>query len=111
MDKKKSKKIISILADGFDPHTGLALKADSPYQHPETIRALFVALQALEYVIKIDGRQLTLPARAGKGWSDKEDKRLTSAFDSGLSIKQLAIKHQRTEGSIRSQLVKLGEMQ
>ena len=48
MEKADALKIIQQLADGIDPHTGKAFGADSPYQHPDTVRALFVALRALD---------------------------------------------------------------
>jgi hypothetical protein len=111
MDAAKSLEIIRALANGVDPHTGEEFSADSPYQHPQTIRALFVAIQALERVKKAGDRQRQLPDNAGKPWSDEEDHRLVSAFDSGKTTKQLAEDHQRTEGSIRSRLVKHGKIQ
>lgn len=111
MDAIKSLEIIRLLANGIDPHTGEEYPVDSPYQHPQTIRALFVAIQALERVKKAGDRQRQLPDNAGKAWEDEEDQRLVSAFDSGKSSKQLAEDHQRTEGSIRSRLLKLGKIQ
>ena len=110
MDTTKSLEIIRALADGVDPHTGEEFSADSPYQHPQTIRALFVATQALERVKKAGDRQQRLPDNAGKAWADEEDHRLVLAFDSGKTVKQLAEEHQRTEGSIRSRLVKHGKI-
>jgi predicted amidophosphoribosyltransferase len=40
-------------------------------------------------------------------WSVKEDLELTETFHQGLTINQLAEKHQRKEGAIRSRLQKL----
>jgi len=111
VDIAKSLEIILALANGIDPHTGEEFSADSPYQHPQTIRALFVAIQALEQSRKADDRQRQLPDNAGKAWVDEEDHRLVSAFDSGKSTKQLAEEHKRTEGSIRSPLIKHGKIQ
>lgn len=111
MDTEKSLKIICALADGVDPQTGEQFPDDSPYQNPQTIRALFVAIQALERVKKYGDRQQQLPMNAGNAWSNDEDHRLVSAFDSGKTIKQLAEEHHRTEGSIRSRLIKHGKIQ
>ncbi len=108
MDLAKSLAIIRALADGVDPHTGEELSADSPYQHPQTIRALFVAAEALEHIQKSNDKQQQLPGHAGNAWTDEEDQRLVSTFKSGNTIKQLAEEHQRTEGAIRSRLVKHG---
>lgn len=111
MDTTSSLEIIRALANGVDPHTGEELSADSPYQHPQTIRALFAAIRALELLKKADARQQRLPDNAGKAWTDEEDQRLISGFDSGKTAKQLAEEHQRTEGSIRSRLIKHGKIQ
>lgn len=111
MDTDMSLEIIRALANGVDPHTGDEYTADSPYQHPQTIRALFMAIQALERTKKSDNRQRRLPCNAGKAWADEEDDRLVAAFDSGKSTKQIAEAHQRTEGAIRSRLVKHGKIQ
>jgi hypothetical protein len=40
--------VLTNLANGIDPASGTAFPADSPYQHPETVRALFLALRRLE---------------------------------------------------------------
>jgi hypothetical protein len=110
MNITDSLEIIRILADGIDPHTGEKFLEDTPYQHPQTIQALFVAIQALERVKKIDDRRGKLPDNAGTPWDKLEDERLISAFDSGKTIKQLSEEHERTEGSIRSRLTKHGKI-
>lgn len=111
MDNAESLENIRALANGIDPHTGETFPDDSPYHHPQTIRALYVAMQALERGKKASDRQQKLPENAGKAWLDEEDHRLASAFDTGKPTKQLAEEHQRTEWSIRSRLVKLGKIQ
>lgn len=35
--------IIRALADGVDPQTGKVLSDDGPFQHPQTVRALYAA--------------------------------------------------------------------
>lgn len=52
MEEQKALDIVMKLADGVNPETGAALSAESPYQHPETIRALFMAVLALKFQIK-----------------------------------------------------------
>ena len=49
MDESKALDIVMKLADGMDPRTGQSLPTESPYQDPETIRALFIAVLALKY--------------------------------------------------------------
>lgn len=48
MELSKTIQIIHALADGINPQTGEVFPDNSPYQHPETIRALFTALSTLD---------------------------------------------------------------
>ena len=105
MEAKQAARILQQLADGLDPATAEPLPKDSPFNQPDAIRALFTAVRALEGPSKPDG-----PTKAGGRWTDDEDRQLTEAFDAGSSIKELAQKHDRTRGAIRSRLVKLGKI-
>lgn len=111
MDTDKSLEIIQALSNGVDPHTGDKYPAESPYQNPETVRALFMAIQALERAKKYEDRLRKLPGNAGKAWVDEEDQRLIFAFDAGKSIMEIAEKHQRTEFAINARLTKHGKIQ
>ena len=64
MDASSSIHIIQALANGIDPHTGEIYSADSPYQHPQTVRALFIAMEAMERSKNAEER----PGNAGKPW-------------------------------------------
>lgn len=118
MEKAAALKILQQLADGTDPHTGKAFGADSPYQHPDTVRALFVALRALDAPAAAPaGKQRTAtpaenaPSNSGKPWSDDEDKALAAAFDAGKQILELATAHQRSRFAIEVRLAKLGRIE
>lgn len=108
MEAPQALKIIRILADGIDPTTGEMFNDDSPYQHPQVIRALFTAIKALEKIEERQKRERKLPSHAGMPWSDEEDKQLVSAFKQGVLVEDLARKHQRTKGAIESRLAKHG---
>lgn len=119
MEKAAALKILQQLADGTDPHTGKAFGADSPYQHPDTVRALFVALRALDAPAAAApaGKQRiatpaeNAPSNSGKPWSDDEDKALAAAFDAGKQILELATAHQRSRFAIEVRLAKLGKIE
>jgi hypothetical protein len=120
MEKAAALKILQQLADGTDPHTGKTFGADSPYQHPDTVRALFVALRALDAPAAATapaGKQRTAapaenaPSNSGKPWSDDEDKALAAAFDAGKKILELATAHQRSRFAIEVRLAKLGKIE
>ncbi|MBI4442227.1 MAG: hypothetical protein HY649_02495 [Acidobacteria bacterium] len=110
METSEVMKIIQALAEGVDPTTGEVFPVTSPYNDPKVIRALFQSLKALERVKERERRERTLPGNAGKPWSEDEDRLLIKAFDSGVPFREIAAKHQRTEGAIVSRLVRLGKI-
>jgi len=111
MQTSEALKIIQALADGADPNTGEVFPEDSPYQHPQIVRALLTAARALERQERTDRRKRRLPSKAGKPWDNAEDNQLVQGFDAGITIAHLARRHERTEGSIRARLEKLGKIQ
>ena len=114
MEKAAALNIIQQLANGIDPHSGEVFRADSPYQHPDTVRALFTAVRALE--AQSSPRQRAAgaedaPQNAGKPWSSAEDEALARAFDAGKQIPELAAEHQRSRFAIEARLAKLGKIE
>ena len=110
MSPLEAKKIIESLANGIDPETGEILPAQSTFNSPQVIRALFVAGNALEKAAKRAERDNSLPGNAGRSWSDEEDQALLVNFDSGAPVKEIAVKHGRTQGAIAARLVRLGRI-
>lgn len=100
--------ILRMLADGKDPLTGEALPDESCYQSAKVLRALLAGIEALEKAAKRKSRPL--PAGAGKPWDAEEDQSLIGEFERGISVPDLAQMHQRTEGAIRSRLIRLGKL-
>ncbi len=112
MEKQAVLQILHTLAQGIDPHTGESFPADSPYQHPDTVRALLEAARALADSVPTRARPVHgLPENAGKPWSDEEDKALAEAFDGGQAIPELAERHRRTRAAIQARLVRLGRIE
>ncbi|MDE2058499.1 MAG: hypothetical protein KGL31_13980 [candidate division NC10 bacterium] len=110
METSEAIRIIEALANGADPVTGELLPESSPYNHPKVIRALFQTLEALERLNERGKRQRIMPPNAGRPWTEEEDRLLSEAFDGGTSMKDLALKHGRTDGAIAARLVKLGKV-
>ncbi len=110
MQISEALKILQALADGVDPGTGEVLPAESPYQHPQVVRALMTAIRVFERQEERERRTRSLPGNAGKPWDDDEQQRFCRDFDAGTSVKELAARHGRTEGAIQSRLVKLGKI-
>ena len=110
MSPLEARKIIDALANGIDPETGEILPTQSAFNSPQVIRALFVAVKALDRAAKRAERDNSLPDNAGRSWSDVEDKELLAIFDAGTPVKEIATKHGRTRGAIASRLVRLGRI-
>ena len=111
MDEEQALDLIRPLADGILPTTGEELPADSPIQHPNIVRALYLAVQALEGEVQRRSRRRHLPVNAGQPWSAEEDRQLERAFDAGNDVRQLAEAHQRTPAAVHARLVKLGKLE
>lgn len=127
MDLTRARAILKSLADGHDPVTGAPFPPDSPYQQTDTVRALYVALEALNRATaepsdrpsaQPSDRQTVQPTprrpidpnrpQLGQKWTPEEEQRLRDAFAANTSIPDIAIAHGRSRGGITSRLVKLG---
>lgn len=108
MNINKAIEIINTLANGADPFTGEVLPQYSPYQCPDTKRALFLAIKGLEKLQRLEARKDLLPNNAGKPWSLEETEQLKEEYNSGITIKELSVKHERTLGAIKARLMKSG---
>jgi hypothetical protein len=120
MEIDRAKEIIRTLADGRDPATGEQFPPNSPYQQADTVRALFMAVDALDNSARRARRQALRPEGAphrlidpnrpkvGASWSPDEEQQLRDAFAAHKPIPEIAAAHGRTQGAITARLVKLG---
>lgn len=120
MKADRAKEIIRSLADGRDPATGEQFPPNSPYQQADTVRALFMAVDALDNAARRARRQALRPEGApqrpidpnrpkiGASWSPEEEQQLRDAFTAHKPILEIAAAHGRTQGAITARLVKLG---
>lgn len=111
MDLNRVREIISALADGHNPFTGEVFAEDSVFNNPETVRALYTALDLINSRVKSGNRKRNLPENAGKNWEDEEISQLIREFDKGMNINDIAETHSRTSWGIRQKLIKLGKIQ
>ena len=114
MEKEQTLRILNALANGVHPATGEKFAADGPYQHPDTVRALFEAMRAVEGAAAATPaaeRKSVFPqSGAGSRWSTEEEERLAGAFDAGRTVDELARAHNRSRAAIEARLVRLGKM-
>jgi hypothetical protein len=124
MERDKALHILKTLADGIDPASGEQFADDSPYQRPNTVRALYWAVQTLEQPDASPGQPSAKPqpekpakpraesarGNAGRPWTTEEEAQLGQAFDSGRTLDELAQAHQRSRWAIEARLAKLGKI-
>jgi len=90
----------------FCPHCGCSLESaqlliqKTPHSCETALREKAYNVQTVRQTYK----------KAYEKWTPDEDKELATNYNQGLTISQLAEKHQRKEGAIRSRLTKLGLM-
>ena len=114
MEKEQTLRILNALANGVHPATGEKFAADGPYQHPDTVRALFEAMHAVESTAAASpaapGKPAFPQSGAGSRWSAEEEERLAGGFDAGRTVDELARAHNRSRAAIEARLVRLGKM-
>jgi hypothetical protein len=115
MEREHTLRILNALAGGVHPATGEQFPADSPYQHPDTVRALFDAVRAVEAGRAPASERERKPAAppqsgAGSRWTSEEEERLAAAFEAGKNVSELAKLHNRTPAGIEARLLKLGKI-
>jgi hypothetical protein len=120
MDITKARKITESLANGIDPSTGEIFPQDSPYHHPDIVRALFCLLKndkgsnpsAKSKRTAEDKQQDNidkgLPRNSGFPWTDELKTFVADEYKQGTSPQKIAEKLERTKGSIVSELRKQG---
>jgi hypothetical protein len=114
MELQQARAILQTLAQGIHPVTGVLMDADSPYNEPSVIRALFAVDHALA---SADGappsapvQRRAGPANQGKPWSGEDDAKLDAAFAAGADLRPLADELGRTAFALEARLVKLGRL-
>ena len=113
MNDGQALQIVSALANGLDPTTNEPMEGPSVLQDGDVIRALYVAVRALESTSRSRARanRGRMPAKAGKPWTEEEDRQLLERFDGGQSVAELAQAHERTLAGIQARLERHGRMQ
>ncbi|HEX2198432.1 MAG TPA: hypothetical protein VHG88_07410 [Burkholderiales bacterium] len=110
MDAALALTVVRSLANGVDPESGEVFPAESAYQRPQVVRALYEAATALERIERFERRKSQLPQKTGEPWSEEEDRKLLAAFDAGRALQELAAAHERTMGAVRARLLKYGRI-
>jgi len=115
MEREQALKILNALANGVHPATGEVFAADSAYQHPDTVRALFEAVRAMEgsrsaAAGATERKTGDIPANTFVRWTADEEERLAAAFDADRTSAELAKLHNRSRAAIEARLLKMGKI-
>ena len=110
MEIQEALEIVRKLADGVHPETGQVVGRESLYQHPQAVRALNRAVQALEFQQERERVRRFLPPNAGKAWTNAEDAQICEELRHGTNFQEIAKIHSRTVGSIVARLIRLGKI-
>ena len=111
MERQQALRILNSLANGVHPATGEVFAADSPYQHPDTVRALFAAVRSLDRAEDDRKRKDSeMPSSTFIRWTPEEEDRLAAGFDTGKTSAELAKLHNRSRAAIEARLLKLGKI-
>ncbi len=116
MELTEARTIVRTLAQGVDPITGEVFAADSPYNHPRVIRALYTLH---EHVRRTGGRmgddekrqrnaERGLPRNAGLSWTEEDRARVATGFEKGEPLEALADAVGRTRTAIHAELIRQG---
>lgn len=111
MNGEEALAIVKELASGKNPQSGEHLESSSAFQKPETIRALFFAVVALERYVSYEKRRKLQPANTGKSWTDEEEQQLIAGFEDAVPFAILAQQHRRSIGALKARLVRLGKLE
>lgn len=118
MEREHALKILNALANGVHPATGEVFAADSPYQHPDTVRALFAAMRVMQGGSRAQAsasapaerKTSDMPTNTFLRWTSEEEDRLAAGFDSGKTSAELAQLHNRSRAAIEARLLKMGKI-
>ena len=104
MSQSGTHRVLSVLAAGRDPRSQQLLPAGSILHTPDVLRALLLALNALEAAAARARRRSTLPPHVGRKWSAAEDAELRAEMAGGESLDGIAARHGRSKRAIELRL-------
>ena len=114
MDIHTATTIVATLAQGINPASGEKLPSDSPYNHPDVIRAFYALLGRLPKRKKTPAEKRAenikngLPPNTALPWSDSARVETAAAFRSGIALEEIASAQERSKTAIIAELHRQG---
>ena len=115
MELNESRKNVNTLAQGIDPTTGEVFSAESPYNDPEVIRALFSILEFVKNPTRprrsVEERrqeniEVGRPKNSGLPWTEEDRALIKSGFQEGIAVGKLAATLGRSSGAIVAEIIR-----
>lgn len=112
MEIEMALELVRTLATGVNPVTSERFSFDSPYNHPDIVRALFTVLQRVPKPRKSGiARQKEnvsrgLSLNAGMPWTDVARAEVAESYRAGMLVEDIAKSQERTKKAIVAELVR-----
>ena len=108
MSQSETHRVLSALVAGRDPRSRQRLPSGSILHTPDVLRALLLAVSALEAAAARTRRRAALPPNVGREWTKAEDGELRAEVAGKESIKAIAARHGRSMRAIELRMRKIG---
>ena len=107
MPKSETHRILCALVAGRDPQSTQRLPAGSILHTPNVLRALLLAVSALETAAARERRRAALPPNVGREWTRSEDATLRFELAGDVPITAIAARHGRSTRAIELRVRKM----
>lgn len=108
MPKSETHRILCALIAGRDPRSTQRLPGGSILHTPDVLRALLLAVNALEAAAARERRRAALPPNVGREWTHSEDAALRLELAGEVPITAIASRHGRSIRAIELRVRKMG---
>jgi hypothetical protein len=108
MSHSQTHRILTTLIAGRDPRSQQWLSSGSILQAPNVLRALLLAVSALEASTARARRRAALPPHVGREWTAAEEVQLRAELAGNEPLNVIAARHGRSARAIELRLRKVG---
>lgn len=108
MSQSETHRVLSALIAGRDPRSTQRLHLGSILHTPDVLRALLLAVSALEAATARSRRRAALPPNVGREWTEAEDAELRAEVAGTERVEAIAERHGRSIRAIELHMRKLG---
>ncbi len=110
MPKSETHRVLCALVAGRDPRSPQRLPSGSILHTPNVLRALLLAVSAVEAAAARERRRAALPPLAGRKWTVAEDAELRTEMARRDSVEAIAARHGRSKRAIELKLRKIARL-